>query len=154
MEGYNFTRYTQPVVRPPKAYETRRTEDPRVIRVIGTFYVICTEFKGRTSRVCLAQSTNLLYWKKLGPLLPDCTDVEYRFGESVNDHCPHEGWSKSGAIIPDKINGLYAMRWGDSFLMSANSMKLIHWNYNCNDQPFAQKLNIWGQGLVKYATPL
>lgn len=41
-DGYNFTRYTKPVLYPTKPYETHGTEDPRVIRVNGTFYMTCT----------------------------------------------------------------------------------------------------------------
>ena len=37
--------------------------------------------------------------------------------------------------------------------MSANSTDLIHWNYTINDLPFAQKINIWEQGLMESAAP-
>ena len=37
--------------------------------------------------------------------------------------------------------------------MSANSTDLITWNYTINDLPFAQKINIWEQGLMESAAP-
>jgi predicted GH43/DUF377 family glycosyl hydrolase len=71
----------------------------------------------------------------------------------MNAYRSREGWSKSGAIVPEKINGLYQMQWGDSYLYAANSSDLIHWNYTRNDQPFAQRLNVWEQGLMESAAP-
>jgi hypothetical protein len=43
-DGYNFTRYTQPVLYPTEPYESHGTEDPRVIRVNGTFYATYTAY--------------------------------------------------------------------------------------------------------------
>lgn len=105
-DGFNFTRYNKPVLYPTEPYESHGTEDPRIIRVNGTFYVTYTAFDGQTARLALATSQDLVHWKKYGPILPDCTDVIYRFDQPMNEYRSREGWSKSGAIIPEKINGL------------------------------------------------
>lgn len=153
-DGYNFTRYNQPVLSPTEWYEAPGgCEDPRVVRVNGTFYMTYTGFDGKTARLCLATSTDLVNWTKYGPILPNVTDVEYRFNDPINAYRAREGWSKSGAILDEPINGLYHMQFGDSFLLSANSTDLIHWNYTINDAPFAQKLNVWEQGLMESAAP-
>lgn len=152
-DGYNFTRYTQPVLYPTEPYETHGTEDPRVVRINGTFYATYTGYDGTTARLCLATSQDLVHWTKYGPILPNCTDVVYRYDDRMNDYRAREGWSKSGAIIPEKINGLYQMQWGDSYLYTANSTDLIHWNYTRNDIPFAQRLNVWEKGLMESAAP-
>ena len=113
-DGYNFTRYTKPVLYPTEPYETHGTEDPRVIRVNGTFYAAYTGYDGTLARLCMATSTDLVNWEKHGPILPDCTDVNYRWDLPINAYTSRTGWSKSGAIIPEKINGLYQMQWGVS----------------------------------------
>lgn len=126
-DGYNFTRYNQPVFFPTEPYERNGTEDPRLVRVNGTFYMTYTGFNGSQAQLCMATSENLVDWQRHGPILPYNTDVVYSPEENYNR--PREGWSKSGAIAPEKINGLYQMQWGDSYLYTANSTDLIHWNY-------------------------
>ena len=116
-DGYNFTRYTKPVVYPTEPYETHGTEDPRVVRVNGTFHMTYTGYDGTTARLCIATSTNLKDWTKHGPILPNCTDVNYRWDLPINAYTSRQGWSKSGAIIPEKINGVYQMQWGVSTAM-------------------------------------
>ena len=153
-DGYNFTRYEHPVFYPTEPYETLGTEDPRVIRVNGTFYMTYTGFNGSLAVLCMATSVDLLHWTKHGPILPDCTDSLYRFDEHENDYRARQGWSKSGAIADEKVNGLYQMQWGDSYLYTANSTDLIHWNYTRNDIPFASRINVWERGLTESAAPL
>ena len=113
-DGYNFTRYTKPVLYPTESFETHGTEDPRVVRVNGTFYMTYTGYDGTTARLAIATSTNLVDWTKHGPILPNCTDVNYRWDLPINAYAPRSGWSKSGAIIDEKINGVYQMQWGVS----------------------------------------
>ena len=113
-DGYNFTRYTRPVLFPTEPYETHGTEDPRVVRVNGTFYATYTGYDGTLARLCMATSTDLVNWQKHGPILPNCTDVNYRWDLPINAYTSRQGWSKSGAIIPEKINSLYQMQWGVS----------------------------------------
>ncbi|KAK5171958.1 uncharacterized protein LTR77_003595 [Saxophila tyrrhenica] len=152
-DGFNFTRYTKPVVQPSEPYETKGTEDPRVVRINGTFYMTYTGYDGTLARLCLATSTNMVNWTKYGPLLPNITDVNYRYDLPINAYAPREGWSKSGAIVPEKIHGLYHMQFGDTWLYTANSTDLIHWNYTRNDLPFAPKLTVWEQALMESAAP-
>ena len=152
-DGYNFTRYTQPVLQPTEPFETHGVEDPRIVRVNGTFYMSYTGYDGTVARLAMATSTNLVNWEKHGSILPNCTDVNYRWDLPINAYAAREGWSKSGAIVAEKINGVYQMQWGDNWLMSANSTDLIHWNYTRNDLPFAQKLNIWEQALMESGPP-
>ena len=111
-DGYNFTRYTKPILFPTEPYETHGTEDPRVVRVNGTFYLTYTGFDGTLARLCIATSTDLVSWTKHGPILPNCTDVNYRWDLPIAAYTTRQGWSKSGAIISEKINGLYQMQWG------------------------------------------
>jgi hypothetical protein len=98
-DGYNFTRYTEPVLQPTEPYETHGTEDPRIVRVNGTFYASYTGYDGTVARLCMATSEDLVSWRKYGPILPNVTDVNYRWDLPINAYAAREGWSKSGAIV-------------------------------------------------------
>lgn len=154
-DGYNFTRYSKPVLTGTESYERKGgVEDPRVIRVNGTFYMTYTGFDGKTARLCLATSTDLVNWQKYGPILPNVTDVVYDWQNPLAQWSPRQGWSKSGAILNERQpDGTYHMHFGDSFLYYANSTDLIHWNYTINQMPWAPKLNVWEQGLMESAGP-
>ena len=154
-DGYNFTRYNQPILTPTEPYETPGgCEDPRVIRVNGTFYMTYTGFDGVTARLCLATSTNLVSWTKYGPILPNITDVVYDWQSPLAGYYPRQGWSKSGAILDERQpDGTYHMHFGDSFLYFANSTDLIHWNATYDAPPYAPKLNIWEQALMESGPP-
>ncbi len=84
-------------------------EDPRIVVVNGTFYMTYTAYDGKTARLALARSKDLVHWEKLGIVFPEW------------------GWSKSGAILPIKINGKYIMYFGDSNIWIAYSDDMIHW---------------------------
>jgi len=105
-------------------------EDPRIIESKdGRYIMTYTAYDGKTARLALASSTDLLHWKKHGLVLKD---------ENLKDL-----WSKSGAIIVEqqgdkmiasKINGLYWMYFGDTDLYMAYSKDLVHWEPAINDE--------------------
>lgn len=154
-DGYNFTRYNQPVIQASEPYEhIGGCEDPRVIRVNGTFYATYTAYDNTTARLCLATSTDLVNWKKYGPILPNVTDVVYDAWSPTVPYLPRTGWSKSGAILNERQpDGTYHMHFGDTWLYLANSTDLIHWNYELNQAPYANKLNVWEEVLMESAAP-
>lgn len=154
-DGYSFTRYVNPVLVATEWYEKEGgCEDPRVIRVNGTFYMTYTGYDGDKARLCLATSTDLVHWEKYGPILPDVRDVLYEWQQSQNTYSPRSGWSKSGSILNEcQPDGTYHMLFGDSLLYIANSTDLIHWNYDPETLPYAPKLNVWEQGLMEPGPP-
>jgi predicted GH43/DUF377 family glycosyl hydrolase len=154
-DGYNFTRYNNPVLNQTEPYEhIGGTEDPRVIRVNETFYLTYTAYDNVTARLCLATSPDLVNWKKYGPMLPNVTDVLYNWQDPMTSFVPRQGWSKSGAILNERQpDGSYHMHFGDSFLYFANSTDLIHWNATYNQPPFSPKVNVWEQALMESAAP-
>lgn len=154
-DGYNFTRYTSPVLYAIENYEhIGGCEDPRVIRVNGTFYLTYTGYDNTTARLCLATSTDLVNWTKYGPILPNLTDVVYNWQSPLVNWTPRHGWSKSGAILNERQpDGSYHMHFGDSFLYFANSTDLIHWNVTYDQPPYAPKINVWEQALMESAAP-
>ncbi len=109
-DGIHFHLNSTPVITPTLPYEKLGgCEDPRITKIKGTYYLTYTAYNGSTAQLCEAISTDLIHWKKIGPLFPNA------------------GWSKSGAILNEKINGNYVMYFGDSSIYIAYSKDLIHW---------------------------
>jgi predicted GH43/DUF377 family glycosyl hydrolase len=115
-DGIHFQRLPHPVLYPTEPYELPGgCEDPRVTRIGDTFYLTYTAFDGNSAYLCLATSKNLIDWTKHGILFPDWTGGNGKV------------WSKSGAILPEKVNGKYIMYFGDTSIWLAESDDLIHW---------------------------
>ncbi len=129
-DGVHFVRRSEPVLVAETPYEKGGgVEDPRVVRIDDTFYLTYTGYNNVTgigpqhgdAQLCMATSTDLIHWKRLGVIMP-----AYKGKWNV-------GWTKSGAILPEKINGKYWMYYladaaGQLTQMSiAYSTDLVHW---------------------------
>ncbi|TVZ58704.1 putative GH43/DUF377 family glycosyl hydrolase [Flavobacteriaceae bacterium MAR_2010_105] len=98
-------------------------EDPRIVEsASGDYIMTYTSYDGKTARLSIASSKDLLIWKKHGLVLK---------ADKYKDL-----WSKSGAIVCElqghrmvakQINGKYWMYYGDTDLFMATSTDLIHW---------------------------
>ena len=135
-DGLHFTRKEEPVFFPAEDFMKRYEweggiEDPRIVEAENATYIMTyTAYDGRTARLCIASSTDLINWTKHGPALT---------GTYL------DSWSKSGAIVAkrvdqrivaQKIKGKYWMYFGDTDLFLASSTDLIHW------QPFEENSKI------------
>ena len=131
-DGEEFVRYDRPLLEPEGKYEFMGIEDPRITKVGPTYMLTYTAFDGNTARLTLALSEDLKNWKRNGPILPDWS-VEKAHGFRVssdparNRNSTGDGWSKSGAIFPEKINGYYHMLFGDSCVWLAVSKNGRKW---------------------------
>ncbi len=106
------------------------TEDPRIVESEdGRYIMTYTAYDGKTARLSLASSTNLMNWTKHGLVL---NSEKYR-----------DTWSKSGAIVSKlvgnkvvatKIDGKYWMYFGDTDLFLATSDDLIRWEVAENEE--------------------
>lgn len=119
-DGINFVRHPEPVLEPEHDYEIMGVEDPRVVKVGNTYYMTYTGYDGKTARLCIATSKNLVNWKKHGVVFEDFPQTK--------------DWTKSGAILPQKLEkggfkGKYIMYFGDSNIWLAYSNDLINWEY-------------------------
>ena len=127
-DGLEFKKQAIPVLYPDqdpmREFEWEGgCEDPRVVRrEDGTYIMTYTAYDGKTARLCVASSSDLLSWKKHGLAF---TDKKYR-----------DLWSKSGAIVCErrgndvvasKVKGKYYMYWGDTDIFLATSDDLIVW---------------------------
>jgi len=121
-DGIHFSQRNQPVLSPEGEYEENGgVEDPRLVKFGDTYYLTYTGYNKKDAQLCLATSKDLLHWQRQGVLLP-----AYKGRWNV-------GWTKSGAIVPQKINGRYWMYFlGTSAdktdqMGLAYSTDLIHW---------------------------
>lgn len=122
-DNLHFTVRNQPVLRPEADYEEQGgVEDPRVLKIGDRFYMTYTGYNKHDAQLCMATSKDLIHWDRKGILLP-------AYKGSWN-----KGWTKSGAIVPEKINGKWWMYYlGTSsdkrdYMGLASSDDLLHWS--------------------------
>ncbi|GAC1309483.1 MAG: glycoside hydrolase family 130 protein [Vulcanimicrobiaceae bacterium] len=113
-DGIHFKQRAAPVLSPSAPYEFQGgVEDPRIVRIDGTYYMTYTGYNSvaETAQLCLATSTDLLAWERHGVILP----------ANVGTWNVH--WTKSGAIVPQKVNGRWWMYYlGESDELPAGQM--------------------------------
>jgi predicted GH43/DUF377 family glycosyl hydrolase len=128
-DGTHFTARSQPVMAPETDYEKDGgVEDPRVLQIADSYYMTYTGYNKRDAQLCLATSKDLIHWERKGILLP-----AYRGTWNTK-------WTKSGAIVPEKINGKWWMYYlgtkadGRDYMGLASSDDLLHWT-DATDEP-------------------
>ena len=132
-DGIHFTRRPEPVLSPETDYEKDGgVEDPRLQKFGDTYYLTYTGYNKKDAQLCLATSSDLIHWERKGVILP-------AYKGKWN-----KGWTKSGAIVPEKIGGKYWMYWlgtaadkTDQMGLSYSS-DLIHWT-EATDTPVLPK---------------
>jgi predicted GH43/DUF377 family glycosyl hydrolase len=101
-------------------------EDPRLLRIGTIYYMTYTGYNRHDAQLCLATSPDLRHWRRRGVILP-----AYH-GAWIT------GWTKSGAIVPERIDGKWWMYYlgtrRDSdgkerdYMGLASSDDLLHWS--------------------------
>lgn len=125
-DGLHFTIRPDPVLSPEADYEKGGgVEDPRVVWIQGTYYLTYTGYDLHSAQLCLATSNDLIHWTRKGVILPAYKGTW------------NEQWTKSGAIIPERINGKWWMYYlgtkkdsdgkARDYMGLANSDDLLHW---------------------------
>jgi predicted GH43/DUF377 family glycosyl hydrolase len=121
-DGVHFTRRPEPVLSPEAEYEKGGgVEDPRLVRFGDTYYLTYTGYNTKDAQLCLATSRDLIHWERNGVILP-----AYKGNWNT-------GWTKSGAIVPEKIDGKYWMYFlgttpdKNDQMGLAYSSDLVHW---------------------------
>src|ERR1700733_671148 len=129
-DGIHFTRRPEPVMASETAYEKGGgVEDPRLQQIGDTYYLTYTAYNNvdgggadkKDAQLCLATSMDLIHWQRKGVIIPS-----FKGKWNVK-------WTKSGAIVPDKINGKYWMYYlgdaqgKDTQMGVAYSDDLLHW---------------------------
>ena len=121
-DGIHFKRRPEPVLSPEAPYERDGgVEDPRLVQIDGTYYLTYTGYNTKDAQLCLATSRDLIHWERKGVILP-----AYRGNWNT-------GWTKSGAIVPERIDGRYWMYFlgttpdKNDQMGLAYSADLVHW---------------------------
>jgi predicted GH43/DUF377 family glycosyl hydrolase len=147
-DGVHFMRRAEPVLSPEAPYEENGgVEDPRLVKIGKTFYLTYTGYNKKDAQLCLATSRNLMHWKRKGILLP-----AYQGNWNT-------GWTKSGAILSQKIQGKYWMYWlgtspdkKDEMGLSYSS-DLIHWTEATKTPVLARRPGKFDERVVEPGPP-
>ncbi len=122
-DGVHFTRRAEPVLSPEAEYEKDGgVEDPRLVKIADTFYLTYTGYNKKDAQLCLATSKDLVRWDRKGVILPAYKGLW------------NAGWTKAGAIVPEKINGKWWMYYLGTApdktdqMGLASSPDLLHWS--------------------------
>ena len=132
-DGLHFDVRPDPVLAPEAEYERGGgVEDPRVVQIGGTYYLTYTGYDTHSAQLCLATSPDLIHWERKGVILP-------AYHGSWNTQ-----WTKSGAIVPEKINDKWWMYYLGTrkdpdgqprdYMGLASSDDLLRWS-DATDQP-------------------
>src|SRR5437867_13265176 len=121
-DGLHFTRRSEPVLSPEPDYEKDGgVEDPRLVKFGNTYCLTYTGYNKKDAQLCLATSRDLIHWDRKGVLLAAYRGIW------------NKGWTKSGAIVPEKIDGKYWMYWLGTAADKTDQMglsystDLLHW---------------------------
>src|ERR1700676_4796706 len=151
-DGIHFARRPDPVLVSEAPYEKGGgVEDPRLQKIGETYYLTYTGYNNvdgvaadkKDAQLCLATSNDLIHWRRQGIILP-----AYQGKWNVR-------WTKSGAIVPEKIAGKYWMYYlGDapgqgSQMGVASSDDLLHWSDALNHPVLSSRAGTFDSQVVE-----
>ena len=125
-DGLHFVADQRPALEPEADYErSGGVEDPRLVHIGSTYYLTYTGYNRHDAQLCLATSTDLRHWQRRGVILPAYKGTW------------NQGWTKSGAIAPERVNGKWWMYYlgtrhdadgkDRDYMGLASSDDLLHW---------------------------
>jgi beta-1,2-mannosidase len=118
-------------------------EDPRITQIDDTFYLTHTFYDGLNVKLQQYTSEDLKTWQAHGEMMPDwdfqkaggfLVDSDPVQAKANKDPVARRKWAKSGAIIPERIDGKIWMLFGDRYIWLASSSDGI--KYNAVEEPF------------------
>ncbi|MCK4541319.1 MAG: hypothetical protein KAU17_03680 [Spirochaetales bacterium] len=108
-DGINFNRMEKPILGNNVPQESRGAEDPRIVKIEDTFYMMYTGLSDENFRICLATSKNLIDWTRHGIVLDES--------------------NKDASLFPEKIGERYVMfhrRHPDIWIAFSDDLKSWH----------------------------
>jgi predicted GH43/DUF377 family glycosyl hydrolase len=108
-DGIHFNRLKYPVLSNDVPQELRGAEDPRIVKMGDTFYMMYTGYGGRVPgdfRICLSSSKNLIDWRRHGVVLDES--------------------NRNASLFPERIDGRYVMfhrRMPDIWIAYSDDLK-------------------------------
>jgi predicted GH43/DUF377 family glycosyl hydrolase len=143
-DGIHFTRRPEPVLSPEADYERGGgVEDPRLVKIDNTFYLTYTAYNKKDAQLALAVSKDLVHWDRKGVILP-----AYKGRWNV-------GWTKAGAILPERIDGKYWMYYLGTApdktdqMGVAYSTDLLHWTDALDTPILPRRPGRWDSRVVE-----
>jgi predicted GH43/DUF377 family glycosyl hydrolase len=143
-DGIHFTRRPEPVLSPEADYERGGgVEDPRLVKIDNTFYLTYTAYNKKDAQLALAVSKDLVHWDRKGVILP-----AYKGRWNV-------GWTKAGAILPEKIDGKYWMYFLGTAADKTDQMgvaystDLLHWTDALDTPVLPRRPGRWDSRVVE-----
>jgi predicted GH43/DUF377 family glycosyl hydrolase len=147
-DGIHFMRRAEPVLSPEADYEKDGgVEDPRLQKFGDTYYLTYTGYNKKDAQLCLATSKDLIHWERKGVILP-----AYKGNWNV-------AWTKSGAMVPEKIGGKYWMYWLGTTADKTDQMglsysdDLIHWTEATQTPVHARRAGKFDSRVVEPGPP-
>ena len=147
-DGIHFMRNAEPVLTPQTDYERDGgVEDPRLVKIGDTYYLTYTGYNKKDAQLCLATSQDLIHWDRKGVILP-----AYKGKWNV-------GWTKSGAIVPEKIGGKYWMYWLGTAADKTDQMglaystDLVHWTEALDTPVLPRRAGMFDSRVVEPGPP-
>jgi len=147
-DGVHFTPSRDPVLSPEAPYEKDGgVEDPRLVEIGGTYYLTYTGYNTKDAQLCLATSKDLKHWDRKGVILP-------AYKGNWN-----KGWTKSGAILTQKVNGKYWMYWlgtaadNTDQMGLASSTDLVHWTEETQTPVLPKRPGMFDSRVVEPGPP-
>lgn len=122
-DGIHFNADSEPVLSPHEEDEAKGIEDPRLCKNPADphqWYLTATAYN-QNAQLALYRSNDLRHWHRVGIIMPAKKGTW-----NIN-------WTKSGAIVPEKINGKYWMYYlgdtpdGCNQMGLASSEDAVHW---------------------------
>jgi beta-1,2-mannosidase len=155
-DGIHFTSRADPVMVSEAPYEKGGgVEDPRLQKIGDTYYLTYTGYNNvdgaaadkKDAQLCLATSVDLIHWQRKGVIIPS-----FKGKWNVK-------WTKSGAIVPEKINGKYWMYYladaqgKDQQMGVAYSDDLLHWTEALDHPVLASRTGAFDSQVVEPGPP-
>jgi beta-1,2-mannosidase len=130
-DGLYFGRKNVPVLFPAndsqKKYEwPGGCEDPRVAMTeSGVYVMFYTQWNRKLPRLGVATSTDLIHWKKHGPIFQQAYNG--RFFNMATKSASILTKMMGDKQVITKINGKYWLYWGEHHVYAATSSDLVNW---------------------------
>ncbi|TAE52361.1 MAG: pesticidal protein Cry7Aa [Bacteroidetes bacterium] len=121
-----ISRNDRPVMYPQFDYESHGMEDPRIVKIEGTYYITYTAYDGVNALGAMATSTDLKHFERQGIVVPQITYEEFSklarthnvLNEKYLRYNEHERvyenkgkkvfvWDKNLMLFPRKIDGKF-----------------------------------------------
>ena len=118
-------RWRKPFLKPQYSYEKKGIEDPRIVKINGTFYMTYVVHDGKNALIAYAYGTDLFKLKRGGIISPNMPYVKasklFKYSKLKDDYYFFESfyknyggknikvWNKDGFLFPEKIKDKFVL---------------------------------------------